>query len=224
MKLQDIAIVLPESWAMQQIGNAHKRHMGVLRKRAQLDPYRIGLMRLNDMNIKPERMSELSIKEIGHASISHKPIMVIFVRADWVVLPYSYQSFREFRGNGFVIRGKHVHKFNHHDHKSGTLEELMRKYEERDTQISSLDANGLFHSFQGKRTHKGKKACGMGVSAQSVQYKAEQHSRPWKHGERVHMRAKNRKKREANIREQMALDIIHVSKVGLVCKTKSIKY
>lgn len=226
--LQDMVVALPESWVMQQIGRAHKRHMGTQMRYMELDPYKVGLMRLDDMNIRHGRISELGIIEIGRASIRRKPIMVLFVHADWIVVPYSYDAFREFRGHGFVIRDKHVHKFSHEMHKKGTLEELMRAYEEKGNsiRINDLDAEGLCRAFQGRATHKGKKACGMGVSAQPVQYRAEDHSRPWKRGERAHFRSENKKKSEAVQKEQTALNIIKVSKVGLIYKsnTKAVHY
>lgn len=222
MKLQDIVVALPKEWAMQQTRRTHKRPMSVKEKRASLDPYKVGLMRLDDMGIKAERMSELSITEIGRASIERKPIMVLKMCVDWIVVPYSYDSFREFRGHGFVIRGKKVHKFSHSDHKNGTLDELMKAYEDNwDTSLDSLDAEGLFNAFQGRRTHKGKKKCGMGVTAQPTQCKTEDHSRPWKRGERVHLRAENKKKCEANMKEQAAFNTIRVSKVGLMYKSKT---
>ena len=222
MRLDEIVAALPESWVKQGNCRAQKRPMSIKAKRASLDPYQIGMMRVKEMGIAFCNLEDEQIVEIGRCSINRIAIVVGKERNKWVVAHLSGAKCREYRGHGYIIKGKKTIPLQHH--KQGTLEELMNAYEcSADCSLDRLDAEGLFNAFQGRRIHKCKQKGGWALSEQFkwTSCKTEEHSRPWKRGERVHMRSENRKKTEANMKEQAALGIIRVARIGLVYKSQT---
>jgi len=222
MKLQEIVAALPESWVMQGNCRAHKRQPSLKAKRAMLDPHEVGMMRLKEMQLPFHVLSAEQVERIGQCSIDRTYIMVVREGKTWTIVRYTREMVCKYRGHGYIIKGKKVIPLQHH--KQGTLEELMVSYEhESDCPLDVLDAEGLFHAFQGRRIHKGKKKGGESSIHQMCKKvcEAQDLSRPWKRGERVHMRAENRKRREAERKEQTALGIIRVARVGLIYKSNT---
>ena len=228
MKLQDLCAALPESWVEQLTRTPKVRKLSMYQKRALLDPYQIGLMRIGEMKMSFSRFTDAQVVEIGKCSIDRTAIVVGKDCNGCCVMKFSKEACMKYNGRGYIIKGKKVIEIRSH-HKQGSLEELMRAFEERGgVRLNDLDAEGLFHAFQGTRTRKCKQKGGMGFAEQSrmANCKTEETSRPWKRGERVHLRTENKKKREANIKEQNALNTIRVAKVGLIYKssTKAVHY
>lgn len=224
MMLQDIVAALPENWVMQQ--NRRVQSLTMQHKRTMLDPYQVGMMRVKEMGIASCKLDDVQIAEIGKCSIERKHIMVVREGKVWNVIQLTSTNVKAYKGHGYIIKGKRVIPLQHH--KQGTLEELMQAYERGgDCPLDVLDADGLFHAFQGRRIHKGKKKGGESSTHMACRQTcpAEEHSRPWKRGERVHMRADNRKKREANLKERSAEAFFKVAKYGLCSPNKlQIKY
>ena len=228
MKLQDICAALPKSWVEQLTRIPKVRKLSMYEKRALLDPYQIGLMRIGEMKMSLNRFTDAQVVEIGKCSIDRTAIVVGKDCNGCCIMKLSREACNKYNGRGYIIKGKKVIEIRSH-HKQGSLDELMRAFEERGgVRLNDLDAEGLFHAFQGTRTRKCKQKGGMGFAEQSrmANCKTEETSRPWKRGERVHLRTENKKKREANTKEQNALNIIRVAKVGLIYKsnTKAVHY
>lgn len=216
--MQDIVDALPQGWVMCQ-----NRHTPTLReKRAMLDPYEVGMERVREMMLSHNRLSEAQIMEIGCCSIDRKFIMVVRDGKNWTIVNLTSANVKAYKGHGYIIKGKKVIPLQ--NHKQGTLEQLMDNFEcGGDVRIDRLDAEGLFCSFQGRRIRKCKQKGGVGFAEQSrmVKCKTEEYSRPWKRGERVHYRSENKKRAEAERKEQMALGIIRVARIGLIYKSQT---
>lgn len=213
--MQDIVDALPQGWVMRQ-----NRHTPTLReKRAMLDPYEVGMERVREMMLPYNRLSEAQVAEIGRSSIEHKHIMVVRDGKNWTIVSLTGANVRTYKGHGYIIKGKRVIALQHH--KQGTLEQLMENYES--VPICRMDADGLFHAFKGQRTHKGKKKGGESSTHKACAQvcKVEDRTRPWKRGERVHYRSENKKRAEAERKEQMALGIIRVARIGLIYKSQT---
>lgn len=229
MKLFQIVAQLPQGWVVEPNGRNHKRTMTIKRERVELDPYEVGKSLIYQMRIAFCRFTHEQIEDIGRCSINRTHILVTKCDNKWVIVPCTSVTCKN---GGYIVKGKQVIPLQHH--KQGTLEEIIsdykRAYDSRkdNVRIDRLSAEGLCNAFRGNRTHKGKRRGQYGFEEykSSTQCKTEETSRPWKRGERVHLRHENEKKREANRREQNALNIIRVAKVGLIYKsnTKAVHY
>ena len=153
MKLQDLCAALPESWVEQLVRTPKVRTLSVYQKRVMLDPYQVGMMRVKEMGIPSVRLTDGQIVEIGKCSIDRKHILVTLTDGKWVVMPLTSHNMKAAKYRGYIVKGKKVIALQ--QHKSGTLNELMSAYEcGTDCPLDMLDAEGLFHAFQGTRTRK----------------------------------------------------------------------
>lgn len=123
-------------------------------KRLLLDPYKIGLMRLNEMSVSDLRFTREQITHIGKCSINRKYIIVGKVGNSWTVVDYTRESTRDFRGHGYIIKGKKVIPLQHN--RRGSFEWLMSAYEsaDRSKPIERMTADDIFYTCMGKRTFK----------------------------------------------------------------------
>lgn len=123
-------------------------------KRSLLDPYKIGLMRLNEMNVSDSRFTRERVIYIGKCSINRKYIIVGRIGNDWAVVDCTRENVRDFRRHGYIIKGKKVIPLQHN--RRGSFEGLMSAYEsaDRSKPLDRMTADDIFHTCMGKRTHK----------------------------------------------------------------------
>ena len=123
-------------------------------KRLFLDPHKIGLMRLNEIGVSSSRFTGKDIVHIGKCSINRKYIIVGKVGNEWVVVNYAREKVRDFRGHGYIIKGKKVIALQRN--RRGSLEELMSAYEcvDRSKSLDRMTADEMFREGMGKRTYK----------------------------------------------------------------------
>lgn len=206
MRLADMVDALPESWVVR--GNCRAQ------KRPVLDAYEVGIMCVKAMMLPYAYFTEAQIVEIGNSSIRRKHVLVTKAGKEWTVVPCTAVSCRN---GGYIVKGKKVIPLQ--QHRKGTLKQLMEDFECGDgRRLDGLDAEGLFHAFQGKRTHKGHKKGGessMHHACKNV-CPVQDCTRPWKRGERVHMRTENRKRREAEDMERYVIGVMRIAKSGLM--------
>ena len=190
-------------------------------KRSLLDPCKIGLMRLKEMSVSDSRFTKESIIHIGKCSINRKYIIVGRVGNDWVVVDYAREKVHDFKGHGYVIKGKKVIPLQHN--KRGSIEGLMDAYEcaERSKPIGKMTADDIFNACKGTRTRKHGQRGGAGFAeySKSVVCTTVEKHRPWQRGERVKMRNANKHMRECEDRQMQAASVIKFAKYGLIYKS-----
>lgn len=215
MKLFHIVDALPPGWEVRKEEYARKV------RREELDAYEVGLRRIKDMMLPYVRFTEEQITEIGRCSINYTKILVTRVDNVWVIMPCTSVTCRN---GGHIVKGDEVITLN--KHRQGDIYKMRYGLDRGDNRIvRELDTEDLFHAFKGQRTHKGKKKGGESSTHRACTQvcKVEDHSRPWKRGERAKMKKENKKRAEAELRERTAIAIIRVSQVGLTCRPKAMR-
>lgn len=193
-----------------------------------LNPYEIGLMRIGEMCVSSSRFSREDIMRIGQCSIERNYIIVGRIGNDWVVMNYARNKVRDFKGHGYIVKGKKVIALQRS--KQGSLQELMDAYECADhfKPLVKMTAEEIFNSAKGVRTRKHGQRGGMSFAEmrKGMNWEPVETSRPWKRGERVKMRNENKRNQERAQREASVMGIIKCFKTGLVYKStaKATKY
>lgn len=210
MRIQDLAVRLPKEWVVDGVGRIQKRPS----KDYVQNPYAAGLMVLKKTYISPCSLTEEQITDIGKCVFNNTKILVTKFERKWVIMPCTPITCKN---GGYIIKGREVIPLQHH--RQGSLHELMDKYESGGGPvISRLTTEGLFASFQGKRTHKGKKRGQMGFKEYQsrVECKTEETKKTWKRGEKVKARNEHKRLNAEGYKEFMTVAHIKVARYGLI--------
>lgn len=125
-----------------------------------LNPYGVGVMRLQEMSIAIENFSEGDITHIGFCSIHRIKVVICKVGNNWGVRGRMGAQIRhheqQFGCRGhvkayWIVSGKKVMSL--HRHLNGTTEELMASFESRvfDKPVNEMNAREIFMAAKGKR-------------------------------------------------------------------------
>lgn len=125
-----------------------------------LNPYGVGVMRLQEMAIAIENFSESDIIHLGYCSIHRKKVVLCKVGNNWGIrgrMGTQIQLHKnQFGCRGqvkayWIVSGKKVMSLR--PHLNGTTEELMAAYNCRitDKPVSEMSAMEIFMAAKGKR-------------------------------------------------------------------------
>lgn len=120
-----------------------------------LNPYGVGLMRLNEMAISNTRLSREDIEYIGKCSINRKKVVIGKIGNSWVVQGRAHSLDAKFKPY-YVIRGKRITMLYHSNATGKTLEQMMSEYECRDLSkpLYQASADEIFQAAKGRRSQK----------------------------------------------------------------------
>ena len=120
-----------------------------------LNPYGVGLMRLNEMAISNTRLSREDIEYIGKCSISRKKVVIGKIGNSWAVQGRAHGFEAKFK-TYYVIRGKRITMLYHSNATGKTLEQMMSEYECRDLSkpLYQASADEIFQAAKGRRSQK----------------------------------------------------------------------
>lgn len=125
-----------------------------------LNPYGVGVMRLQEMSIAIENFSENDIIHIGYCSIHRIEVVLCRVGNSWGIRGRMQDQLNHFeqqmgyRGHVrayWIVSGKKVMSLRRHF--NGTAEELMAAFNSRitDKPVSEMSAIEIFMAAKGKR-------------------------------------------------------------------------
>lgn len=134
--------------------------------RADLTPYAVGLMRLNEMAIAQENFLKEEIEYIGYCSINRIEVVLCKVGNYWGIRGrmesqlHEYQVIHGCAGQiraYWLIRGKKIKALR--PHPVGTTAELVKAYKARESYckpVDEMDAAEIFAAAKGKRPSRRK--------------------------------------------------------------------
>lgn len=125
-----------------------------------LNPYGVGVMRLQEMSIAIENFSENDIIHIGYCSIHRIEVVLCRVGNSWGIRGRMQDQLNHFEQQmGYsghvraywIVSGKKVMSLRRHF--NGTAEELMAAFNSRitDKPVSEMSAKEIFMAAKGKR-------------------------------------------------------------------------
>lgn len=120
-----------------------------------LNPYGVGLMRLNEMAISSTRLSREDIEYIGKCSISRKKAIIGKIGNLWAIQGRAGSFATKFKPY-YVVRGKRVTTLHPNNATGKTLEQMMSDYECRDLSkpLYLASADEIFQAAKGRRSQK----------------------------------------------------------------------
>ena len=218
MRLQDICATLPAGWEQRQARCVPKRNVKIINQTE------VGLECIHKMCIAQTRFTSLQIDEIGKSVLMKTPIIITKQGNQWVVLRYDRKQVSACIGHGYIVKGIKVIPLQ--QHKKGTIDELMSRYEceDRSKPLQYMKADEIFQAGKGTRQHKHSKSLKVDFDTYKKTTKCEtaETSRPWAKGERAKLRRENKKAHAEAMREQRAFNTIRVARVGLVYKSNPV--
>ena len=140
--------------------------------KSELNPYEVGLLRLNEAHVNAENFKREEIEYIGKCSISRRKVVLGRIGNMWGIsgrmaeqcrqMTAQFQAKLRFRAH-YVIEGKRVMVL--HVSRNVSVEKAMSDYECRDTSkpLSEMSAREIFHAAKGARPSR-KHAPKMGLS------------------------------------------------------------
>lgn len=120
-----------------------------------LNPYGVGLIRLNEMAISNTRLNRADIEYIGQCSIKRKKVVIGKIGNLWAIQGRTGGNEVKFKPY-YIIRGKRVTALHYHNNTSKTLEQMMSEYECRDLSkpLYLASADEIFQAAKGRRSQK----------------------------------------------------------------------